>query len=68
VEASRARVSQSDLKIGGGTVQLVNMTSSRRLHRDQVEDGQVDAMGCVGPFYPKITIFYVLDPMGILVF
>jgi hypothetical protein len=35
---------------------------------DQVEDGWVDAMGCVGPFYPKIVVFYVLCPRGSLVF
>jgi hypothetical protein len=31
------------------------------------EDGLVDAMGCVGPFYPKIVVFYVLSHMANLV-
>jgi hypothetical protein len=38
------------------------------VHRDEGEDGWVDAMACVGPFYPKIIIFYVLGPRGNLVF
>jgi hypothetical protein len=28
----------------------------------------MNATGCVGPFYPKIIIFYVLCPKGNLVF
>jgi hypothetical protein len=39
LEASWARVFQSSLKTGGGTVQMVHMASSRRLHGDEVEDG-----------------------------
>jgi hypothetical protein len=34
----------------------------------EADDGWVDAMGCVGPFYPKIIVFYVLGPRGNLVF
>jgi hypothetical protein len=44
------------------------VASSQRLHRDQVEDGRVDATGYVGPFYPKIDVFIVLGPRGNLVF
>jgi hypothetical protein len=40
---------------------------SRRLHRRQVEDGQVDAMGYVGPCYPNFTVFNVLGPRDIVV-
>jgi hypothetical protein len=40
------------------------MTSSQRLRRVEVEDGWIDATGCVRPFYPKITVFYILDPRG----
>jgi hypothetical protein len=47
---------------------MVHVTSSRRLCRDQVEDGRVDAMGYVGPCYPYFTVFIVLGPSGILVF
>jgi hypothetical protein len=41
---------------------------SWRLHRDQVEDGQVDAMGCVRPCYSYFAVFYVLGLRGIVVF
>jgi hypothetical protein len=37
---------------------------SWRLRRRQVEDGRVDAMGCVGPCYPTSAIFNVLCPRG----
>jgi hypothetical protein len=47
---------------------MVHMASSRRLHRVEGEDGRVDTMGCVGPFYPNFVILYVLGPRGILVF
>jgi hypothetical protein len=40
----------------------------RRLHRVETEDGWVDAMGCIRPFYPNFAIFYVLAPREILVF
>jgi hypothetical protein len=33
----------------------------------QVEDGQVDAMGSVGPCYRTFVIFNVLGPTGIVV-
>jgi hypothetical protein len=38
---------------------MVHMVSSWRLHRVKVEDGRVDAMGCIGPFYPKFAIFFI---------
>jgi hypothetical protein len=41
---------------------VVDVVPSWSLHRDQVEDGWVDATGCIGLFYPKIIIFYVLGP------
>jgi hypothetical protein len=40
------------------------MASSQRLRGVEVEDGWIDATGCVRPFYPKITVFYILDPRG----
>jgi hypothetical protein len=43
------------------------MTPSQRLRRRQVEDGQVDAMGCVGPCYPTFAVFSVLGLRGIVV-
>jgi hypothetical protein len=46
LEASRARVSQSGLKTGGGVAQMVHVASSRRSHGNEVEDGQSDGVGC----------------------
>jgi hypothetical protein len=46
---------------------VVHLVSSWKLRRGQIEDGQVNAMGCIGPFYPKIIISIVLGPMGIVV-
>jgi hypothetical protein len=68
VEASRARVSQSGLKSGGGVVWMVHVSSSQRLRGDEAEDGWVDAIGYVGPCYPYFIIFTVLGSRGILVF
>jgi hypothetical protein len=51
MKVSRARISQSSLKTGGGAARMVDVTSSRRLCRGQVEDGWVDAMGCVRSCY-----------------
>jgi hypothetical protein len=39
---------------------VLHVTPSRRLRRDQVEDGRVDTKGCVGPCYPYFAVFYVL--------
>jgi hypothetical protein len=47
--------------------QVVHVAPSRRLRRRQVEDGWVDAMGCVRPCYPTFTVFNVLGPRGIVV-
>jgi hypothetical protein len=44
------------------------VASSRRLRRVEAKDGRVNAMGCVGLFYPKITVLYVLSSRGNLVF
>jgi hypothetical protein len=35
---------------------VVHVTSLWKLHRVKAEDEQVDATGCVGPFYPKIIV------------
>jgi hypothetical protein len=47
---------------------VVHMVSSQRLCEDEVEDGRVDAVGCVRPYYPYFAIFVILGPRGILVF
>jgi hypothetical protein len=65
LEASWARIFQSDLETGGGTVQIVHVASSWRLRRVEAEDGWVDPTGCIRPFYPNFVVFYVLDPRSI---
>jgi hypothetical protein len=44
---------------------MIHVASSRRLHRDEAEDGRVDAMRCVGTFYQKIIVFYILGHRAI---
>jgi hypothetical protein len=68
LEASKARIFQSGLKTGGGATRMVHVTLSQRSCRVQVEDGRVDAMGRIRPFYPYFVVFIVLGPRGILVF
>jgi hypothetical protein len=68
MKASQARVSQFGLKNGVGAARMVYMTSSWRLHRGQVKDGQVDATDYVRPCYLCFVIFFVLGLRGILVF
>jgi hypothetical protein len=47
---------------------MVHVASLRRSCRDEVEDGQVDAIGCNGLFDPNFVIFIVLAFKHILVF
>jgi hypothetical protein len=56
VEASLARVSQFGLKTGGVVMTGGARGTMWRLHRRQVEDGRVDATGCVGPYYPTFIV------------
>jgi hypothetical protein len=65
VEASLARVSQSDLKTGGGAT--AGGAHGTIAEVASVEDGRVDAMGCVRPCYRTFIIFNVLVPRGIIV-
>jgi hypothetical protein len=67
LEESRARVSQSSLKTTREKAQMVHVTSSRRSHRNEAEDGWVDATGCVRLFYPNFVIFIVLGHKDSLV-
>jgi hypothetical protein len=39
---------------------VVYMSPLWMSREDQVEDGRVDTTGCIGPFYLKIVVFYVL--------
>jgi hypothetical protein len=68
VEASRARVSQSGLKTGGGATWMVHVASLQRSCGVEAKDGWIDVMGCIRLFYPNFAIFIVLGPRGILVF
>jgi hypothetical protein len=68
MEASRARVSQFASKLVEVRRRVVHVAPSQRLCRVQAEDGRVDAMDCIGPFYPTFVVFYVLGPRGCLVF
>jgi hypothetical protein len=47
---------------------VVHVATSRRLRRVKAKIGQVDATGCVGPFYSEITVLSVLGPMSDVVF
>jgi hypothetical protein len=67
LEASRSRVSQFASKLAEERWVVVPMTSSWRLHEDEVKDGRIDATGCIGLVYPNFVIFLVLVPRGILV-
>jgi hypothetical protein len=67
LEASRARVSQSNLKTGGGTVWMVHVASSRRSCEDEAKDGRVDATDCIELFYPNFVVFVVFGHNGSLV-
>jgi hypothetical protein len=47
---------------------MVHVASSQRLHREQFEYRQVNAMGCDGLCYPYFAVFDVLGTKGNLVF
>jgi hypothetical protein len=68
VKVSLARVFQSGLKTSGGvTTRGARGTITERLRRRQVEDGRIDATGCVGPCYTTFVVVNVLVPRGIVV-
>jgi hypothetical protein len=67
VEASLARVFQSGLKTGETRRRVVHVAPSWRLRRRQIEDGRVDATGCVRLCYPTFIVFSVLGSRGIVV-
>jgi hypothetical protein len=68
IEASRAGVFQSSLETGGAAAQMVHVASLWMLRQIQAEDGWVDAIGCVRPFYSNFIVSYVLGPCVILFF
>jgi hypothetical protein len=61
MEVSQFMFSKSGLKTCGGVTWMVHVTSSQRLHRDQVKDGWVDVTGYVRPCYHYFTVFHVFD-------
>jgi hypothetical protein len=67
LEMSRARVSRCSLKTGRDMAQMVHVASSQRSHGDEVEDERVDAVDCIGLFYPNFVVFFVLGHKGSLV-
>jgi hypothetical protein len=67
VKASLARVSQSGLKTGGRGTAGGTCGTIVRLRRRQIEDGRVDAMGCIRLCYLTFPVFNVLGPRGIVV-
>jgi hypothetical protein len=67
LEMSRARVSQSSLKTGGGVTWMVHVASSQRLRGDEAEDGRVDVTCRIRLFYPNFIIFIVLGHKSSLV-
>jgi hypothetical protein len=67
VEANQVRISQFASKLTDAWRWVVHMASSQRLRRGQVEDGWVDTIGCVRPFYPTFDVFIVLGCKGSLV-
>jgi hypothetical protein len=68
LEASHTSVYQSGLNTGGCATQMVHVTSPQRLCGVEAEDERVIMTGCIRPFYPNFTIFYVLDLRNIVVF
>jgi hypothetical protein len=72
LKTSRARVFQSGLKTGAGTVWVVHVASSWRLYQSEAKDGQFDGVRCgaaqVRPNYPYFIIVFFLAHRGILVF
>jgi hypothetical protein len=68
LKANRGRIFQSGLKTNGGATAGGARGTIAEVRRDQVEDGQIDVIGCVGPCYPYFTIFYVLATRSIVVF
>jgi hypothetical protein len=52
VEASLARVSCLASRLAEVRRRVVHVAASRRLYWSQVEDGRVDATGCIGLCYP----------------
>jgi hypothetical protein len=59
VDVSQARVPQFTSRLAEERLRVVHVAPSRRFCRIQAEDGWVDAVGCIGPFYPRIIIFCI---------
>jgi hypothetical protein len=49
-------------------LRMMYVASLQRSCGVEAEDRWIDTTGCIGPFYPKIIVFIVLDVKGIVVF
>jgi hypothetical protein len=67
LKVSRARISQSSLKIGRGVAQMVHVASTQRSCGDKVKNRRVNVTGCIGLVYLNFAIFMVLGHKGSLV-
>jgi hypothetical protein len=67
MKVSLTRVFQSGLKTGGGATMGSACGTIAEVASEEVEDGRVDVMDCVGPCYPTFTVFNVLGHRSILV-
>jgi hypothetical protein len=63
MEASRAKVFQFASKLVEARRRVMHIAPSWRSCENQVKDGWVNAMGCIGPYYPYFVVFIVLGPM-----
>jgi hypothetical protein len=72
LKASRVTISQSNLKTGGCTMQMVHVASSQRSCGSEAEDDQSDGVGCgavkVESKYPSLAVISFSVWMDILVF
>jgi hypothetical protein len=68
VKASQGRVFEFVSRLSEVRQWVVRVAPKQRSHEDEVEDGLVDAIGCVRPFYPNFVIFLLLGSRGSLVF
>jgi hypothetical protein len=68
MKASQVRFSQYALKLVETRRRVVHMAPSKKSRGDQVEDGRVYAMSCIGLCYSYFIVFIILDIKDILVF
>jgi hypothetical protein len=71
-EANQAKVFSFASKLAKELRWVVHVASSWRSRGSEAKDGRFDSVGCgaveIGPNYPSLDVFFLLDHMGILVF